>query len=274
MKLSIVSGLDESKSGQEKINAKFESLCEFLKTLKYDGIELSMLEPERINAKEINEIRISYGMEISALGTGSTFIRLGYSFGHEDEPIRSNAVKRIDKYIDFAQQTNSKVIIGLIRGRFDFKNNPKREKQNIIACLKQSCQIAENKDVELVFEPINRFEIDSYNTLSDSIKLLEEIGSDKLKLLVDTFHTHLEEDPGFIWDDLKNIAQKQLVGHIHLADCTRRAPGTGHFDFREFLSIFKEAGYDGFASLETIMKPSFEDVAQQGSEYYHAILNE
>ncbi len=62
------------------------------------------------------------------------------------------------------------------------------------------------------------------------------------------------------------------VAHLHLADDNRRAPGTGHFDFKSFLNIFKESGYNGFASIETIMKPSFEDVAKESSEYLKMIL--
>ncbi len=53
MRLSIVSGLKESKSKQEKINEKFTNLCEFLKPLNFKGIELSLLEPEKIEVKEI-----------------------------------------------------------------------------------------------------------------------------------------------------------------------------------------------------------------------------
>jgi len=270
LKLSIVSGLNESKSSPDEVSKKFTSLCDLLKPLNYDGIELSLLEPERIDLKKISEIKDSYEMEISALGTGSTFIRFGYSLGHQDEKIRTNAIKRIDKYIDFALETNSKVIIGLIRGRYNFQNNPKREKLNIKSSLKQCCQIAENKDVVLLFEPINHFEIDSYHTLSESIGLIEEIGSEKLKLLIDCYHTNLEEDPGIIWDYLKEITD--YVAHIHLADCTRRAPGSGHYDFKTFLSIFKDAGYNGYASVETIMKPSFDEVAKSTSEYLNTII--
>ena len=62
------------------------------------------------------------------------------------------------------------------------------------------------------------------------------------------------------------------VGHVHLADCTRRAPGTGHFDFKTFLTIFKTAGYNDYASIETIMKPSFEDVAKESSGYLRSII--
>ncbi|MFX0189062.1 MAG: sugar phosphate isomerase/epimerase family protein [Candidatus Hodarchaeota archaeon] len=270
MKLSIVSGLKESRSNQEKINEKFTYLCEFLKPLNFKGIELSLLEPEKINVKDIVEIKNSYDMDIPALGTGSTFIRFGCSLGHVEENMRIKAIERIEKYIDFAHESRSKVIIGLIRGRFSFESSFKKEKLNIIHSLKECCRIAENNDVELIFEPINRFEIDSYNTISESIELLEIIDSDNLKLLIDSFHTYLEEDPLFIWESMKDIVQ--YVAHLHLADDNRRAPGTGHFDFRTFLNIFKEAGFNGFCSIEAIMKPSFENVAREASEYLKLIM--
>ncbi|MHA1292489.1 MAG: sugar phosphate isomerase/epimerase family protein [Promethearchaeota archaeon] len=270
MKLSIVSGLNESKSNKIEVNKKFLNLCEFLKPLNYDGIELALLEPENIDARKINEIKESYQLEISALGTGSTYLRFGYSFGHQNDLIREKAIERIEEYIKFGQETQAIVIIGLIRGRFNYNSNQIKEKLNIITSLKKCCKIAENYGVYLTFEPINSFEIDSFNTITESVKLIEEIGSENLKLLIDSFHINLEEDPGFVWDDLREIVH--LVNHIHIADCNRRAPGTGHFDFKTFLTIFKNKGYKGFASVETIMKPSFEEVAKQTSKYLGLIL--
>jgi sugar phosphate isomerase/epimerase len=270
MRLSIVSNLNESNSKQEEIVKKFSKLCDFLKPLNYKGIELSLLEPEKINTKLINEVKDSYEMEIPALGTGGTLIRFGYSLGHCDDNIRKKAIERIEKYLKFANETQSKVIIGLIRGRYNYESSAKKEKINIKLSLKQCCWIANDLNVEILFEPINRFEIDSYNTISESIELIDELGFENLRLLVDSYHTYLEEDPGFIWDYLEEIAH--YVSHLHLADCTRRAPGTGHFDFRTFLNIFKSSGYKDFASIETIMKPSFEEVAIQASEYLRLII--
>ena len=252
------------------VNERFSSLCKLLKPLNYDGIELSLLEPEKIDVSEILEIKDSYQMEIPALGTGSTFIRFGYSFGDSKESIRKKAIERMEKYIEFAQETQSKVIIGLIRGRYKFDSNPKKEHTNIISSINKCCSLAENSNVQLLFEPINRFEIDSYNTISQSLELIEEIGSNNLQLLVDSFHTYLEEDPIYVWEYLKKIAQH--VGHIHIADTTRRAPGSGYFDFKTFLNIFKDSGYTEFASVETIMKPSFEEVALNSTEYLRTIL--
>jgi sugar phosphate isomerase/epimerase len=270
LNLSIVCSLNESKESKGAVIKKFASLCHMLKPLGYDGIELSLLEPERIEIREIVELCESFEMKIPALGTGSTYIRLGYSFGDLNESIRKAAIKRIVKYIELADNFDAKVIIGLIRGRYNHESNSSRERINITSCLKECCQVAEIHDIELVFEPINSFEIDSFNTISQSMVLLHEIDSDHLKLLIDSFHTNLEEDPIYIWDDLINIVP--LVGHIHLADCTRRAPGTGHFDFKTFLKVFKEGGYEGFVSLETIMKPSFEELAKDASEYLNHIL--
>ena len=112
MLLSIVSGLDESKSSIKEVNQKFNSLCKFLKSLNYDGIELSLLEPEKIDTKEIIEIKESYDMEIPALGTGGTYIRFGYSLGNIQESLRKKAIGRIERYIEFAQAIQAKVIIG------------------------------------------------------------------------------------------------------------------------------------------------------------------
>ncbi len=270
MLLSIVSGLNESKSNEKDSTKKFTSLCQFLKSLNYDGIELSLLEPEKLDVKKLVEISESYEMKIPALGTGSTFIRFGYSLGNNQESLRKKAIGRIEKYIEFARVAQAKVIIGLIRGRYKHDSNPQKERLNIISSLKACCSLAENSGVQLIFEPINRFEIDSYNTISQSVELIEEIGSNNLKLLIDSFHTYLEEDPIDIWDYLKEITH--YVGHIHLADTTRRAPGSGNFDFRNFLGTFKERGYREFVSIETIMKPSFELVAKDSIEFLGTIL--
>ena len=265
MNLSIVASLNEVKRSKEEINEGFQSLCEFLKPLGYNGIELSLLKPEKIDVGSLKELMESYEMQVPALGTGGTYIRYGYSLGSEDRSKRMLAIGRLKEYINLAAEINSKVIIGLIRGRYNYQSNPKKEKLNIIDSLKECLRYAEGKDVNLVFEPINRFEIDSYTTISSSLYLLEKLNSDHIDLLIDSFHTHLEEDPGFIWDQLRDIATH--VGHIHLADSNRRSPGTDHFDFRAFINIFKQSNYNGFYSLETIMEPSFEEVAKVGAEY-------
>ncbi|MHA1649402.1 MAG: sugar phosphate isomerase/epimerase family protein [Candidatus Helarchaeota archaeon] len=269
MKFSIVSGLNESSSSNSRIIETFTGLCELLQPLGYKGIELAILEPEKIPVGELKNIADSYQMDIPTVGTGATYLRFGYSLGHKLANIRQKAIERLRKYIEFATFFNSKVVIGLIRGRRTYDLSPEQERDNIVISLKRCCEIAEDHDIELVFEPINRFEIDTYNTIAESLELIKEINSSHLKLLIDSFHTHLEENPNTVWDYLESIAD--YVSHLHLADDTRRAPGTGHFDFKRFLTIFESHNFQGFASVETIMHPSFEIVARETINYMKSI---
>lgn len=269
MKFAMVSGLNESYSKAREIVVQFTGICEILAPLGYKGIELALLEPEKLPVKELQEIANSYQMEIPTLGTGSTFLRFRYSLGDLILNTRKKAIGRIRQYINFAAVTHSKIIIGLIRGRYKYKNNPDLARRNIITSLKHCSKLAENHNIDLLIEPINRFESDSCNTIADTLAMIDEIGAENVQLMIDTFHTHLEEDPDSIWPDLETFAPR--VTHLHLADDTRRAPGTGHFDFKRFLRIFQRDGFHGFASVETIMKPSFTEVARQTMTFLQSI---
>jgi len=118
------------------------------KPLDYKGIELAILEPEKVPVEKISEIADSYKMEIPALGTGSTFLRFGYSLGDINPTVREKAIERLKKYIDFAKISNSKIIIGLIRGRRSYENNIETEKQNIEESLKKCSKLAEDDNIE------------------------------------------------------------------------------------------------------------------------------
>ena len=49
------------------------------------------------------------------------------------------------------------------------------------------------KDVKLALEPLNRFETDMINVVSQGLKFIDETGMDNVGFHLDTFHMHLEE---------------------------------------------------------------------------------
>ncbi|HDH06822.1 MAG TPA: sugar phosphate isomerase/epimerase, partial [Thermoproteales archaeon] len=81
---------------------------------------------------------------------------------------------------------------------------------------------------------------------------LRDINSPSLKLLLDTFHMNIEEP--LIEESIKKAGKK--IGHFHVADSNRLAPGMGHLDFKSIIGSLKETGYEGFLSAEVIIKPS------------------
>ena len=70
---------------------------------------------------------------------------------------------------------------------------------------------------------------------------MRDIGSEKVKLLCDTYHMNIEEKD--IADSLYQAGDK--LGHVHFADSNRFGPGYGHIPFQEIVQTLKKTGYDG-----------------------------
>ncbi len=260
MKFSIVIGLNESSRSEEEIVEDFQKKAQFVKELGYDGLELAILEPEKVPVEKISEICAGTRIDISAVGTGSTYLRFGYSFGTSDQKLRAQALDRVKVYAEFAAPLNAKVILGLIRGRFRRPDTRDTALAHILESTKRCGPIADEFGVDMVMEPINGFEIDSLNTVGETAAFLAQVNHPRVKLMVDNFHVNLEESPDFVQNELPKYCP--ALAHVHLADTNRRAPGTGTFDYAGFLRTLKQGGYEGFLSVEPIMKPSFEEVAR------------
>ncbi|MHA1791302.1 MAG: sugar phosphate isomerase/epimerase family protein [Promethearchaeota archaeon] len=246
---------------------KLDNLLKFLKPLGYRGLELSVLEPEKIPIKVMNELLDSYQMEIASLSTGSTFIRFGYSLGHPDQKIRSKAIERLSLYVGFANEVigDPELVIGLIRGRRIYGQSKNDEHVNIIESLKDLEGIIQDLDVRVVIEPINRFEIDSIHVISDAINLIEEANLKNTYPMIDTFHVNIEEDIDAFFDLLPIYSK--IIRKVDLAGYNRRAPGPGPFNFKKFIKTLVENGYWRYFNVECVPKPSFEDVAMRAAEY-------
>ena len=79
---------------------------------------------------------------------------------------------------------------------------------------------------------MNRFESDYGTTIREASWLLRAVGSDRLKLHLDTVHLNIEED-----DIGKAIESAgSAVCHVHVADNNRWYPGHAHYNFTETLT--------------------------------------
>lgn len=120
------------------------------------------------------------------------------------------------------------------------------QRRVFVAQLHELAPAAERAGVQLVLEPLNRYETSFLRSLSDGVRLCQEVGSPALRIMADFFHMQLEEAqvPASIRE-----AAAYLV-HVHVADSNREQPGRGHLDFRPGFRALKEIGYDGPLSLE------------------------
>lgn len=57
------------------------------------------------------------------------------------------------------------------------------------------------------------------------------------------------------------------LGYVHLADNSRRYPGSGQIDFSKILAALQEIGYNGYLSVECFPYPSSQEAAGAALRY-------
>ncbi|MBR6807654.1 MAG: TIM barrel protein [Clostridia bacterium] len=127
-----------------------------------------------------------------------------------------------------------------------------REKQfeNCIDTLREAAKIAEDENVVLCVEPLNRI-VDHkgyfLNTSKDAFDLVRAIDSPAVRIVFDVYHQQVTEG-NVTCNVTENLS---LVGHVHIADNPgRNQPGTGEINYYNVLSSLKDAGYKKFVAFE------------------------
>jgi sugar phosphate isomerase/epimerase len=257
MKLSLVISVEETGFEAVAQRGSWEQGIGLARELGYDGVELAVRDPAAVDVERVAAALAAAGLETAAVGTGQAYLKDGLSLSSPDEGIRARAIERVGNHLEFAVRLGAPIIIGLLRGRIE--QGKGETDQRFIASLRQIVPAAERAGTRLLIEPINRYETDYLTTVEEALDLIGRLGTEALGVLADTFHMNIEEvSPA---EALRRGGTR--LGHVHVADSNRRAPGWGHLDFREIVGVLKEIGYDGYLSAEILPEPDPVSAARQ-----------
>jgi len=177
----------------------------------------------------------------------------------------SNGIQYIKDGIDAAAALESDLFTGPFysavgRASMETPEDRKKQWQTEIESLDEVCQYAEKKGVYLAMEPLNRFETDFINIAEDAIKLIKEVGSDYLKIHLDTFHMNIEEK-----DSAEAIRKTgDLLYNFHTSENDRGAPGTGQVHWEKIFQALKDIDYNRYLVIESFT-PENELIARAAS---------
>ena len=248
----------------EKSFKDFSTKIKKIKQLGFDGAELAIQDPTKINTQKVKQILDQVGLGVSAIATGTAYTKDKLSLSDSNKNIQKQAIKRIKNQIKFAAQFNCLVIIGLVRGN---TGGSKKAERNMATALRECAQYGKKLKVKLVLEAINRYEMDCFHRVDQVKGFIRKWKVLNCGVLADTYHMNIEERS--IEQALKkNIS---LIWHIHFADNNRLAPGQGHIDFKNILKILRKIGYQAWITAEILYKPNFENSAYQTINYLKKI---
>lgn len=227
-----------------------------VKNMGYDIIEIAVEGARIVDWKLTKDIACDLDLKITISG----------AFGPERDISSTNPTFReigkqyIIDCIRIAERMDSPIFGGPVysavgKTRIVSDEQKKQEREWCVDILKEVSQIAGDCGVTLGLEPLNRFETDMVNTVDQALSILEEVGNPNLKIVLDTFHSNIEEKD--IPASIRKIG-KDLLCHVQGNESDRGTPGTGHLEWHGIREALTDIGYDGAVVIETFGQPSKE----------------
>ncbi len=228
------------------IGGSYEEAIAAAKRMGYDGVEITMGDPALFDAGAFQAALDRHGMKVSAINSGGIEYCFHLALVSDESRKAESALRILKGCIEHCAKFGCSQQIGVARG-FAVPGRPLRWfKDRLVDVLKEATACAARLSVPVVFEYTNRFEINTINTGAEAREIVERVASPNLGILVDTYHSFLE-DPD-VCQNLRDLGS--LVRHLHLHDSNRGAAliAGGENDFDRIIRTCGEVGYHGWFS--------------------------
>lgn len=246
-------------------NVAIEEVISRVSRIGFDGIEL-VGEPDLYDGEQIRKLTMDFGLKVQSIcgmhpGPEDGDLR---ALGHPQESERLLAIDYVKRCVDLAVEVGARsvLVVPSLVGQPECFVSKSDDLSRATESLVTAAEYAEEHNIILTIEPINRYEVGLIHTLSDAIDLANRIGHSCVRIMGDTFHMQLEERDG-IPGAVRSAGQHWLQ-HLHVADNTREAPGKGTMPWRDILRALFDIDYQGGISFEPLPR---------GSSPYDARMN-
>jgi len=237
----------------------------------FTAVEISLRQAEDLDTIWLDNRLSELGLVVSAFATGRMCLEDSLCLTDTNPIVRNQLFERFVGLIRLAARFKASIIIGGVRGKLSGNDQQKSEQRTAaVNTLRHYAEIAGNSGINLLLEPINRYETNFVNSALEGLELIEAIGHPCVKLLLDTFHMNIEET-----DPCASIRKAgQQLGYIHFADSNRQAPGRGHINFPAILKALVDIDYHGYITAEILPIPDDATALIHTGQYLHSLMFE
>ncbi len=239
----------------------FEESIPLAADLGYHGAELALKRASDLEGINLDKLLSRADIEVSAISTGQLYLENGLTLMCLDKSRREELFGIFHELIDLAAGYGRKVNIGRVRGKLIRGSEDK-----CIALFNEGitriCDYAAKKSVDILLEPVNRYESNFINNLAEAAEIIDFFKFPNLFIMPDLFHMNIESP--VIENEL--VKYKDKINYIHFADSNRFAPGWGHTDFKSIQAILEKMDYTGWYTVEILPVPDPVSSAKQAVE--------
>lgn len=238
--------------------AAYQPTFEMLKEIGYDGVEIPIFDREVDKYAELGARLGDLGLErvaVAARGAADNPIS-------GDEAVRREAVEAMKTNLEAAAALGASLLCGPLAAPVGVLSGAPptvQERAWAVDHLREVAPYAQERGITIALEYLSRFEMYLTNTAADLAALVREVDHPSCRMMVDTFHAHIEEkDPRAALE-----ACSDVLVHFHVSENDRSTPGTGQVHWETIFATLREIGYDGWVTIEAFgdAAPEFASMA-------------
>jgi sugar phosphate isomerase/epimerase len=256
---SIVTSPAPSAFGPLLFAGDLPAAARAARDLGFDGIEINTMGPEELPSATLRGLLQDNGLQLTAVSSGRIYVDGKATLSDPDPEVRASVIGRLERLAGFAAEFEAPIVIGLLRGERLVDGNSAKTAALFVESMQKVAGYAATLGIDVYLEAINRYETALFNTAEQTVEVVRQIDQANVKILLDVFHMNIEEVS--IADAIR--ATGLLLGHFHVADSNRHAPGRGHVDFTEIGTALRDIGYQGWISGEHLPLPDSFSAAKQ-----------
>lgn len=221
---------------------------QFVSRTGYDAIEIRA-DVKNYNWKEILHLSKELSLEIGGLTGDGGWPNENQDLANSSSANRKKAVDHFKRQVEAVKEVegNYLVICPSAVGKIAPLGSDGEDWKWAVDSVRKLTAFADELDVTLVIEPLNRYESCLVNTAEQAIDFVKDVGHPKVRMLLDSYHMNIEEknmESPFV------LAQDHLE-IIHVADSNRQSLGRGHINFEQFISGINKSQFDGYVVVES-----------------------
>ena len=244
--ISIKTPEVEKEAPLALLSGTFEERLQKAAAYGYQGVELIVSDPSKLNAQQLLSQLAAYGLVPAAVATGFVAGSRGLTLVSAQEAVHAGATALLRELVVFAAELGCNLVtIGGFRGRAADVGGVENANRQLHAALAAADPLARELGVVIALEPLRSGEFDLLNTAQQVCDFIDVGGYQAVGLLLDVYH--MAEEPDLL--DAFRKYRDRLV-HVHLADTGRKALGLGTVDFSAIQQTLQELQYTGWQSVE------------------------
>jgi D-psicose/D-tagatose/L-ribulose 3-epimerase len=215
-----------------------------IKAAGYDGVEVPTFGGDPTHYAWLRGKLDEEGLLATAVGL---MPGEAYSLISDDPAARRAGAAHLDWLLECADALGAEVLCGPFHqalGVFTGRGPTEEELERLV----EAHQIMADKapELTLAIEMLNRFECYMLTSNAQAAEHVAKVARPNFGCLYDEFHSNIEER-----DPVGSLtATFDAIKHIHITENHRGAPGTGHIDHAATIRAARDAGYDGWFTVE------------------------